>query len=72
MASAALNQRQMYTRYIYTQMAMNNFYGGPLVYPLFFDYPLDDNCFSDIEHTYMLGDAIKVSPVLEAGRERHL
>jgi alpha-glucosidase (family GH31 glycosyl hydrolase) len=40
--------------------------GGALVYPLFFDYPEDDNTFEDIEHTYMLGDAIKVSPVLEA------
>jgi alpha-glucosidase (family GH31 glycosyl hydrolase) len=41
--------------------------GGALVYPLFFDYPEDDKCFEDVEHTYMLGDAIKVSPVLEAG-----
>jgi alpha-glucosidase (family GH31 glycosyl hydrolase) len=38
-----------------------------MVYPLFFDYPSDDNCFADIEHTYMLGDSLKVSPVLSAG-----
>ena len=42
-------------------------YGGPLVRPLFYDYPNDDNVFQDIESTYMLGDSIKVSPVLEAG-----
>jgi len=41
--------------------------GGPLVYPLFFDYPEDDNCFIGIENTYMLGDSIKVSPVLDKG-----
>jgi alpha-glucosidase (family GH31 glycosyl hydrolase) len=46
-------------------MALRAFNGGSIVYPLFFDYPEDDNCFSKIEDTYMLGDALKVSPVLD-------
>ena len=37
------------------------------MYPMFFDFPSDDKCFEDIEHTYMLGDSIKVSPVLQKG-----
>ena len=41
--------------------------GGSVVYPLFFDYPNDDGCFNDVEHTYMLGDSIKVSPILNQG-----
>jgi alpha-glucosidase (family GH31 glycosyl hydrolase) len=41
--------------------------GGSLVYPLFFDYPEDDKVFDVSEETYMLGDAIKVSPVLDKG-----
>lgn len=65
MASAALNQRLQYTRFIYSQMYKVYLYGGSLIRPLFFDYPTDDNCFNNIEDTYMLGDAIKVSPVLE-------
>lgn len=38
-----------------------------MVTPLFYDNPKDENCFINIEHTYMFGDSIKVSPVLEPG-----
>lgn len=65
MVSSALNQRLEYTRYIYSQMYKVYYEGGSLVKPLFFDYPNDDNCFTNIEHTFMLGESIKVSPVLE-------
>lgn len=37
--------------------------------PLFFDYPKDDQAFNNIEQTFMLGDAIKVSPVLDQGKK---
>lgn len=36
------------------------------MYPLLYDFPEDDNCLENIEDTYMLGNAIKVSPVLTA------
>jgi alpha-glucosidase (family GH31 glycosyl hydrolase) len=39
--------------------------GGALVKPLFFDYPTDDEAFENIDNTFMLGDALKVSPVLD-------
>jgi len=64
MVSSALNQRLQFGRYIYSQMYKVYLKGGSLVYPLFFDYPSDDKCFEDIEHTFMMGDSIKVSPVL--------
>jgi alpha-glucosidase (family GH31 glycosyl hydrolase) len=41
--------------------------GGAVVRPLFFDYPNDDNTFNNVESTYMLGDSIKVSPILVPG-----
>jgi alpha-glucosidase (family GH31 glycosyl hydrolase) len=58
----ALGQRQPFTRYIYSQMFAANYTGGQLVYPLLYDYPEDENALENIEYTYMLGDAIKVSP----------
>lgn len=67
MIGAALNQRLLYSRYIYSQLYKVYLEGGAVVRPLFFDYPTDDKCFEDLEHTYMLGDSIKVSPVLDAG-----
>lgn len=59
-------QRAPFTRYIYSQMFARNYTGGQLVYPLLYDFPEDDNCLENIEDTYMLGNAIKVSPVLTA------
>jgi alpha-glucosidase len=42
--------------------------GGTCFDPLMFHYPQDDNNFNvtGTEHTFLVGDAIKVSPVLEA------
>lgn len=33
--------------------------------PLFFDNPGDDNAFNNIEDTFMIGDALKISPCLK-------
>ena len=48
-------------------MYLTHTIGGSLVKPLFFDFPKDDMCFTDKVQTstYMLGDAIKVTPCLE-------
>jgi alpha-glucosidase (family GH31 glycosyl hydrolase) len=61
----AMSSRLPYTRYIYSQMFFANYTGGAVTYPLFFDFPTDDETFNNVEKTYMLGDAIKVSPVVE-------
>ena len=63
---SSMTQRGPFTRYIYSQMFAKNYTGGQLVYPLLYDYPEDDTCLDNIESTYMLGDSIKVSPVLTA------
>lgn len=60
----AMAQRGPFTRYIYSQMFATNYTGGQLVYPLLYDFPTDDFALANIEQTFMLGDAIKVSPVL--------
>jgi alpha-glucosidase (family GH31 glycosyl hydrolase) len=65
---AATYQKLQYSRYVYTELFLASIHGGAVVRPLFFDYPLDDNCYTaDSESTYMLGSALKVSPVLTKG-----
>lgn len=39
--------------------------GGSCIDPLFYYYPDDDNVYDDTTSTFMVGGAIKVSPVLE-------
>jgi len=41
--------------------------GGALVRPLFYDYPKDEATYATVDNTFMLGDAIKVTPVLQPG-----
>jgi len=62
--AAALNQRLPYTRYIYSQMYAANYTGGSLVYPLYFDFSDQEEALSYVEETFMLGDAIKVTPYI--------
>jgi alpha-glucosidase (family GH31 glycosyl hydrolase) len=37
--------------------------------PLLFHFPEDNEVYKNIEHTFLVGDALKVSPVLESGIE---
>ena len=39
--------------------------GKSCIDPLFYHYPDNDELYKNIEHTFMVADAIKVSPVLE-------
>lgn len=64
---SAIGNRLPYLRYIYSQLYYAYRYGAAVVRPHFYDNPEDDNCFNNPEHTYMLGDSIKVSPVLTQG-----
>ncbi len=53
--------------YIYT-FAFKNYQSGlPIAIPLFFEYP-DDNSLSNESSSYLWGDAILVSPVVEEGQ----
>jgi len=42
-----------------------------MIRPLIFDYPFDQGCFEDPESTFMVGDAIKVSPVIAKGTKTY-
>jgi len=46
-------------------MFATNYTGGQLLYPLLYDFPEDDVTLSNIEDTYMLGDAMKISPRID-------
>lgn len=43
--------------------------GGAYLRPLFFDYPFDENCYEDVESTFMAGDSIMVAPLMEKQNE---
>jgi alpha-glucosidase (family GH31 glycosyl hydrolase) len=53
-----------YLRYMYTKLYETYKFGGTVIRPLFFEFPNDPKCHDDYEHTFMVGDALKVSPVL--------
>lgn len=65
--TGALNQRASFTRYIYSQLYSSYRLGGAVMRPLFFDEPTDNGAFDHVSDTYMLGDSIKVSPILTQG-----
>ncbi len=66
-ATAAIQNRFSYMRHMYTCLLRVHKEGGTCFDPLMFHYPQDDNNFDKdkTEHTFIVGDAIKVSPVLE-------
>lgn len=67
MAKNALFDRLQYIRHVYSCMFQVTFEGGTCFDPLFYHYPKVDAAFEDIEHTFIVAGAFKVSPVLELG-----
>lgn len=49
---------------MYTCLFEASMFGDTCFDPLFFRYPDDDNCFENIEHSFMVAKDIKVSPIL--------
>lgn len=66
-AKAAIQDRYRYLRHVYTCLFEVNQWGGTCFDPLFYYYPTDDNLFQNIEESFMVGGAIKVSPILNPG-----
>jgi len=68
-ATAAIKERFSYLRHMYTCQLRVHRDGGTCFDPLMFHYPHDNAVFEvdQTEHTFLVGDAIKVSPVLESG-----
>lgn len=71
LAYASLAERLKFSRYLYTQNYLTHTNGGSLVKPLFFDFPTDDQSFTDAAQssTFMLGDSLKVSPLVQEGKK---
>jgi len=67
-AKSALLTRLTYVRHIYTCLFAASQEGGSCVEPLLFHFPDDLYTFdpSNTENSFMLGDALKVAPVLQS------
>ena len=68
MAKAAIIERFSYVRHMYTCLFRVSQDGGSFFDPMMYHYPNDDTHFqsNNTEHTFLVGDAIKVTPVLES------
>ncbi|KAG7383804.1 hypothetical protein PHYPSEUDO_003287 [Phytophthora pseudosyringae] len=63
---STLLRRYRYLPYMYTLFYEAHRSGSPVVRPLSFEFP-DDKSARDIEHQYLLGPALMVSPVVHEG-----
>lgn len=63
----AIEQRFTYMRYMYTKLFEAHKNGGTVIRPLFFEFPNDLSCHDDYEQSFMVGDALKVTPQLAKG-----
>ncbi|WP_299366643.1 TIM-barrel domain-containing protein [Winogradskyella sp.] len=68
LASYAIQMRYRLLPYNYNLMAENHIKGTPLMRPLFFEEPNNKDLF-EYSKTYLWGQDILVSPVLEAGKK---
>jgi len=68
LAKTAIELRYRLLPYNYNLMYQNYKYGNPLMRPLFFEEP-DNEALHDYSKTYLWGNDILVSPVLEPGKK---
>jgi len=65
-AKSALYNRLQYLRFMYTCLFEASQDGTTCFDPMFYHWPLDDTTFTNVENSFIVGDALKVSPVLTA------
>ena len=64
-SNIAIRLRYSLARYIYTQYMLTTLGGGMIFKPVLFEFPDDALLYSNIDNTFMFGNAILVTPVLE-------
>jgi len=60
----AMHDRYQTLRHMYTCLFEAHKNGGTCFDPLFYYFPTDDNVYTDIESTFIVGGALKVTPIL--------
>lgn len=66
MAFYSLQDRYKFARFVYECLFASSQDGQTCFDPLLYHYPQVPHSYSDIEHTFLINDAIKVSPVLQS------
>jgi len=64
MANASIYDRYKYARFVYGCLFEASTSGQTCFDPLLFHYPTDNMTYTDIEHTFLVGDSILVAPVV--------
>ena len=64
--AAAIRLRYLLMPYLWSLFERAHQHHAPIIRPTFYDFPEDEACFADCDD-FMLGDALLVAPVLEAG-----
>lgn len=59
--------RYQYMRLMYTCIFEASRWGSTCFDPLFFHYPTDENTYHNIEESFIVANAIKVSPIIVPG-----
>lgn len=66
MANASIHDRYKYARFVYGCLFDASQSGQTCFDPVLFHYPTDNKTYTDIEHTFIVGDSILVAPVVES------
>eukprot|EP01022_Parablepharisma_sp_SALTPOND_P011701 TRINITY_DN1495_c0_g1_i1.p1 TRINITY_DN1495_c0_g1~~TRINITY_DN1495_c0_g1_i1.p1 ORF type:complete len:1852 (+),score=191.50 TRINITY_DN1495_c0_g1_i1:15154-20709(+) len=61
----AIQLRYSLARYIYTQYMHTAIRGGPMIRPVLFEFPEDNNTYSILDNSFMVGKSLRVSPILQ-------
>ena len=64
--AAAIRLRYLLMPYLWSLFEQAHRHHAPIIRPTFYDFPDDEACFADCDD-FMLGDALLVAPVVEAG-----
>ena len=66
-AAGGIQMKRALSLYYHTLLFEASQEGGSIFSPLFYMFSNEDGVYEDITHSFMLGDALKITPVLEEG-----